>query len=89
MIAISNHIFNKDFVFVLLLLSFLIIAILRGYYWKYVRLLMLGLFAQRYSNQFLREGNVFTERTNMLTFGLLVINLTILLSYFSNYQTFF
>ena len=50
---------------------------------------MLGLFAQRYSNQFLREGNVFTERTNMLTFGLLVINLTILLSYFSNYQTFF
>ena len=86
MIAISNQIFNQDFVFILLLLSFLIIAILRGYYWKYVRLLFLGLFAQRYSNQFLREGNVFTERINVLTFGLLIINLTILLSYFSNHQ---
>ena len=87
MIAISNQIFNQDFVFILLLLSFLIVAILRGYYWKYARLLVLGLFAQRYSNQFLREENVFTERTNMLTFVLLIINLTILFSYFYDQQS--
>ena len=89
MIAISNQIFNQDFVFILLMFSFLIIAILRGYYWKYVRLLFFGLFAQRYSNQFLREGNVFTERVNMLTFGLLITNLTILFSYISNKQASF
>ena len=74
MIALTNPIFNQDIIFILLTISFLLIAILKAYYWKHTKLLLLGVFAQRYANQFLREENVFTQRVNFITFLLIIIN---------------
>jgi len=63
----------------LILTSFLLIAILKGYYWKHAKLLFMGVFAQRYANQFLREENAFTERVNAITFFLMSINFTLII----------
>jgi len=63
----------------LILSSFLLIAILKGYYWKHAKLLFMGVFAQRYANQFLREENAFTERVNAITFFLMSINFTLII----------
>ena len=41
---------------------------------------MLGVFAQRYANQFLREDNAFTQRVNFLTFSLMVINFSLIIA---------
>ena len=79
MIALTNPIFNKDIIFILLTTSFLLIAILKGYYWKHTKLLLMGVFAQRYANQFLREENVFTQRVNFITFLLMVINFSVII----------
>ena len=57
MIALTKPFFNQDIIFVLLSISFLLIAVLRASYWKYVKLLVMGVFAQRYANQYLREEN--------------------------------
>ena len=40
----------------------------------------MGVFAQRYANQYLREDNAFTERVNGLTFSLMCINITLIIS---------
>ena len=74
MIAVTNPIFNQDIIFILLTISFLLIAILKAHYWKHTRLLLLSVFAQRYANQFLREENAFTERVKVITFFVMVIN---------------
>jgi hypothetical protein len=71
--------FNQDIIFMLILTSFLLIAILKGYYWKHAKLLFMGVFAQRYANQFLREENAFTERVNAITFFLMSINFTLII----------
>ena len=42
----------------------------------------MGVFAQRYANQYLREENAFTERVNLLTFLLMAINFTLIISKF-------
>jgi hypothetical protein len=39
----------------------------------------MGVFAQRYANQYLREANVFTERVNAITFLLMSINFSLIL----------
>lgn len=39
----------------------------------------MGVFAQRYANQFLREENAFTERVNVITFFLMSINFTLII----------
>ena len=39
----------------------------------------MGVFAQRYANQFLREENAFTERVNAITFFLMAINFTLII----------
>ena len=75
---IFNVTYNQDIFFVLILISFLLIAILKGMYWKHAKLLFMGVFARRYSNQFLREENVFTERVNILTSLIMLINLTLI-----------
>lgn len=75
---IFNETYNQDIFFVLILISFLLIAILKGMYWKHAKLLFMGVFARRYSNQFLREENVFTERVNILTSLIMLINLTLI-----------
>ena len=71
---------NQDVFFVLLTISFLLLAILKSNYWKHTKLLLLGVFAQRYANQFLREDNAFTQRVNFLTFSLMVINFSLIIA---------
>ena len=77
--ALSKIIFNQDIFFVLLSVSFFLIALLKGLYWKHAKLLFMGVFAQRYANQFLREENAFTERVNAITFFLMSINFTLII----------
>ena len=79
MIALTKPFFNQDIIFVLLTISFLLIAILRASYWKHAKLLFMGVFAQRYANQYLREENAFTERVNFITFLLMAINFSLIL----------
>ena len=70
---------NQDVFFILLLISFLLFSLIRGVYWKRAKILFMGSFAQRYANQFLREDNAFTERLNLLTFLLMVINISLII----------
>ena len=79
MIALTNPIFNQDIIVVLLTVSFLLIAILRASYWKHAKLLFMGVFAQRYANQYLREENAFTERVSFITFLLMSINISLII----------
>lgn len=79
MIALTKPIFNQDIIFVLLSISFLLIAVLRSSYWKHAKLLFMGVFAQRYANQYLREENAFTERVSFITFLLMTINFSVIL----------
>ena len=79
MIALTKPIFNQDIIVVLLTVSFLLIALLRGSYWKYAKLLFMGVFAQRYANQYLREENAFTERVSFITFLLMSINISLII----------
>jgi len=79
MIALTKTIFNQDIIVVLLTISFLLIAVLRASYWKHAKLLFMGVFAQRYANQYLREENAFTERVNFITFLLMSINFSVII----------
>ena len=79
MIALTKPIFNQDIIFVLLTMSFLLIAVLRSSYWKHAKLLFMGVFAQRYANQYLREENAFTERVSFITFLLMSINISVII----------
>jgi hypothetical protein len=79
MIALTKPIFNQDIILVLFTVSFLLIAILRASYWKHAKLLFMGVFAQRYANQYLREENAFTERVNFITFLLMSINISLII----------
>jgi hypothetical protein len=79
MIALIKTIFNQDIIFVLLTISFLLIAILKSFYWKHAKLLFMGIFAQRYANQYLREENAFTERVSFITFLLMSINISLII----------
>ena len=79
MIALTKTIFNQDIIVVLLTISFLLIAVLRASYWKHAKLLFMGVFTQRYANQYLREENAFTERVNFITFLLMSINISLII----------
>jgi hypothetical protein len=79
MIALIKTIFNQDIIFVLLAISFLLIALLKSFYWKHAKLLFMGIFAQRYANQYLREENAFTERVSFITFLLMSINISLII----------
>ena len=79
MIALLKTIFNQDIIFILLTFSFLLIAVLKAYYWKYAKLLFMGVFAQRYANQYLRQENAFTERVSFITFLLMSINIALII----------
>ena len=82
MLALTNISYNKDAFFILVLLSFLLIALIKGMYWKHAKLFFMGVFAQRYANQYLRQENAFTERVNFLTFLLMAINFTLIITKF-------
>ncbi len=79
MIALQKIANSQDVFFIFLLVAFLIISIIKGLYWKHARLFFLGVIAQRYANQFLREENVFTQRVSTLAFLLMSINFTLLI----------
>jgi len=79
MIALVKTIFNQDIIFVLLTISFLLIAVLKAHYWKYAKLLFMGIFAQRHANQYLRQENALTERVSFITFLLMSINIVLII----------
>ena len=82
MTALTKTVYSQDVIFILLVLSFLLIALLKGLYWKHARLFFKGVLAQRFANQYLREDNAFTERVGLLTFLLMIINITLIISKF-------
>ncbi len=77
----------QDIFVLLFTTSFFLYAILRSQYYKYVKLLVLGAVSQRYANQYLREDNFFTERVNLITFQLIILNLTLFISKILEYFT--
>tara|TARA_B100001250_G_C19712378_1_gene749808 strand:- start:451 stop:1092 length:642 start_codon:yes stop_codon:yes gene_type:complete len=82
MLALTKITHSQDIFFVLIVLSFLLIALIKGVYWKHAKLLFMGVFAQRYANQYLRQENAFTERVSFLTFLLMNINFTLIIAKF-------
>ncbi|MAU36187.1 MAG: hypothetical protein CMD14_02305 [Flavobacteriales bacterium] len=80
MLGLNKISYNQDLFFVLIVISLFLISLIKGVYWKHARLLFMGTFAQRYANQYLREENVFTERVNFLTFLLLAVNITLIIT---------
>ena len=80
MLSLTKIVYNQDVFFILLLASFLLIALIKGVYWKHAKLFFMSVFAQRYANQYLREENAFTERVNLLTFLLMSINFTLIIA---------
>ena len=79
-LPITNIAYNQDGFFLLILFSFLLVSLLKGFYWKHSKLFFMSVFAQRYANQYLREDNAFTERVNLLTFLLMVVNFTLIIA---------
>ena len=77
----------QDIFVLLFTTSFFLYAILRSQYYKYAKLLVLGVVSQRYANQYLREDNFFTERVNLITFLLIILNLTLFISKILEYYT--
>ncbi len=87
--AILRDIQISQEIFVLLFVtSFLLFAILRSQYYKYAKLLILGVVSQRYAYQFLREDNFFTERVNLISFLLIILNFTLFISKILEYNLF-
>ena len=80
MLELINTPYNQDIFFILMVASFFLIALIKGVYWKHAKLFFLGVFTQRYANQYLREGNAFTERVDLLTFLLMNINFTLIIA---------
>tara|TARA_B100001758_G_scaffold247879_1_gene268036 strand:- start:13775 stop:14416 length:642 start_codon:yes stop_codon:yes gene_type:complete len=78
--ALNKISINQDVFFILLIVSFFLISLLKGIYPKHARLLFKSVYAQRYANQYLREENAFTERVNVITFLLMSINFTLIIS---------
>ena len=78
---IPTHQFSPhdSLMFFLILFSFLFVGILRAFYWKYTKLLLIAPFQYRYASQYLRQDNAFTERVNWLSFIILFINFSLLL----------
>ncbi len=77
-LAYTTHF--QDIFFIFMLVALLLLAIIKGIYWKHARLFFMGVFAQRYANQYLREENAFVERLNALTFFLMIINFLMLIA---------
>ncbi len=80
MIALAKIPYNQDISFILVVVSFLLISLIKGVYWKHAKLFFMGVFAQRYANQYLREENAFTERVDLITFLLMCVNFTLLIA---------
>ena len=79
MIPIHQFSPHDSLMFFLIFFSFLFVGILRAFYWKYTKLLLIAPFQYRYASQYLRQDNAFTERVNWLSFIILFINFSLLL----------
>ena len=79
MLAFTKILYNQDIFFILLIISFFLISLIKGLYWKHAKLLFMGSFSQRFANQYLREENTFTERVNLITFLLMCLNFTLII----------
>ena len=69
----------QDLFFILRLISFLLVSIIKAVYWKHARMLYMGVIAQRYSNQYLREENAFVFTLDLITFRLMIINFALII----------
>ena len=72
---------DNSSMFFLILISFLSIGLLRAFYWKHAKLLLIAPFQYRYASQYLRQDNAFTERVNWLSFLILLINFSLVLAF--------
>ncbi len=79
MLLLTNIVPSQDWFFILILISFFLIALIKGVYWKHAKLFFMGVLAQRYANQYLREENGLTEMVSLLTFSLMIINFTMII----------
>ena len=86
--AIYRVSYNHEIAVVFLVLSFFFLAVLKAFYWKTTKLLVLSVFSKRYTNQYLKEDNVFTERVDTITFFVLVINFSLWFFRFQNENNF-
>ena len=77
--ALNKIAYSQDVFFILVVSSFFLVSLIKGVYWKHARLFFMGVLAQRYANQYLREANAFTERVDLVTFLLMVINFTLII----------
>lgn len=77
MMQINQIEIQSSLIFCLIIISFFFLGLLRAYYWKYTKLLILASFKYRYASQYLRQDNAFTERVNWLAFIVLIINFSL------------
>jgi hypothetical protein len=82
MLPLTKIDYNQDIFYILVLASFLLVALIKGLYWKHAKLFFMSVFAQRYANQYLREENAFTQRVNLISFLLMAINFTLVIAKF-------
>ena len=80
--------YNHEIAVIFLLLSFFFLGILKAFYWKTTKLLVLSIFSKRYTSQYLKEDNVFTERVDIITFFVLIINFSLWVFRFQNDNNF-
>ena len=81
MIPLYQFSSDNSSMFFLILISFLSIGLLRAFYWKHAKLLLIAPFQYRYASQYLRQDNAFTERVNWLSFLILLINFSLILAF--------
>ena len=77
MMQINQIEIQSSLIFCLIIISFFFLGLLRAYYWKHTKLLILASFKYRYASQYLRQDNAFTERVNWLAFIVLIINFSL------------
>ena len=77
----TNSFFNTDWVTYFLLFCFVLYAFLQKMFYKKQRIIFNSFFNYRYTNQLIREGNIYNESgfyllllLSLLSFGLLLLN---------------
>ena len=84
----SNIFFNTDWITYFLLFCFILYAFLQKTFYKKQRVIFSSFFNYRYTNQLIREGNLYNESgfyllliLSLLSFGLLFLNWVVYYSY--------
>jgi len=71
---------NNETFFLVLSFDLFLIALLKAFYWKFTKQLLLSVYAQRYANQYLKEDNVFTERVTFLVTIIMLLNISLFIA---------